>query len=58
MEILTFFVNFRLNQIQNCSVQIKKMKDGTFSFHLKKKNTSTEREQTMLDIKMYPLPLI
>ena len=31
------FVNFRLNQIQNCSVQIKKMKDGIFSFQLKKK---------------------
>ena len=26
------FVNFRLNQIQNCSGKIKKMKDGTFSF--------------------------
>ena len=36
MEILTFFVNFWLNQIQNCSVQIKKMKDGIFSFQLKK----------------------
>ena len=24
------FVNFRLNQIQNCSIQIKKMKDGMF----------------------------
>ena len=36
MEILTFFVYFRLNQIQNCSVQIKKMKDMTFSFQLKK----------------------
>ena len=28
MENLTFFVNFRLNQIQNCSIQIKKMKDN------------------------------
>ena len=35
MEILTVFVNFLLNQIQNCSIQIKKMKDG-FSFQLKK----------------------
>ena len=35
-----FFVNFRLNQIQNCSVQIKKMK---------KKTTSAEHYQTMLD---------
>ena len=30
------FVNFQLNQIQNCSVQIKKIKDGIFSFQLKK----------------------
>ena len=36
MEISTFFVNFRLNQIQNCSAQIKKMKDGIFRFQLKK----------------------
>ena len=32
MEILTIFVNFWLNLIQNCSVQIKKMKDMIFSF--------------------------
>ena len=38
VEISRVFVNFRLNQIQNCSVQIKKMKDGIFSFQLKKKN--------------------
>ena len=31
-----FFVNFQLNQIQNCSVQIKKIKDGRFSFQMKK----------------------
>ena len=31
-----FFVNFQLNQIQNCSVQIKKMKDRRFSFQMKK----------------------
>ena len=37
MEISTVFVNFWLNQIQNCSVQIKKMKDGIFSFQLKKR---------------------
>ena len=30
------FVNFQLNQIQNCSVQIKKIKDEIFSFQLKK----------------------
>ena len=36
MEISTFFVNFPLNQIQNCSVQIKKMKDEIFSFQSKK----------------------
>ena len=37
MEISTFFVNFWLNQIRNCFVQIKKMKDRIFSFQLKKK---------------------
>ena len=36
MKILMFFVNFWLNQIQNCSVQIKKMKDGIFTFQLKR----------------------
>ena len=36
MEILMVFVNFRLNRIQNCFVRIKKMKDGIFSFQLKK----------------------
>ena len=36
MEISTFFVNFWLNQIQNCSVEIKKLKDGIFCFQLKK----------------------
>ena len=36
MEILTVFVDFHLNQIQNCSVQMKKMKDEIFSFQLKK----------------------
>ena len=30
-------VNFYLNKIQNCSVQIKKMKGEIFSFQLKKK---------------------
>ena len=52
------FVNFWLNQIQNCSVQIKKMKDGIFiSFQLKK-NASPKRLQKMLDWKIYPLSLI
>ena len=37
MEILTFFVNFQLNQIKNYSVQIKKVKDKIFSFQFKKK---------------------
>ena len=32
------FFNFQLNQIQNFSGQIEKMKDGTFSFQFKKKN--------------------
>ena len=36
MEVATIFVNFRRNQIQNCSVQIKKMKDGILSFQFKK----------------------
>ena len=35
MEILTFFINFRLNKIQNSSAQIKKIKDVIFSFQLK-----------------------
>ena len=30
------FVNFHLHQIQNCFGQIKKMKNETFSFQLKK----------------------
>ena len=42
MEILMFFVNFRLNQIQNFSAQVKKMQDEIFSFQLKK-TTFTER---------------
>ena len=33
---MEFFLNFRLNQFQNCPIQIKKMKDGMFSFQLKK----------------------
>ena len=37
MKISAFFVNFQLNQIQNCYVQTKKMKNGIFSFQLKKK---------------------
>ena len=36
MKILPVFVNFWLNQIQNYSVQIKKVKDGIFSFPMKK----------------------
>ena len=35
IEISTVFVNFRLNQIQNCSVQVKIMKGGIFIFQLK-----------------------
>ena len=31
-----FFVNFWLNQIPHCFVQIKKVKDGIFRFQLKK----------------------
>ena len=47
------FINFRLNQIQNCSVQIKAMKDGIFSFQLEKKTSSAECLQMMLGLKMY-----
>ena len=36
------FCYFGLNQIQNFSVQIKKMKDRIFSFQLKKKNSSAQ----------------
>ena len=36
MDISIFFANFQQNQIENCSIQIKKMKDGIFSFQLKK----------------------
>ena len=39
MKISTFFVNFWLNQIQNCSIQINKMKDWIFSFQFKKQIT-------------------
>ena len=55
MDILTVFVNFHLNQIQNCTVHIKKMKDKIFSFQLKKL-ASAKRLQTMLDLQMYPSP--
>ena len=55
MEISTVFVNFHLNQIQNCSAQIKKMKDEIFSFQLKK-NTSAKRLHMILGLKMYPSP--
>ena len=48
MGISTVFANFRM---QNCSVQIKKIKDGIFSFQLKK-ITSAKRLQTILDLKM------
>ena len=55
-EILMVFVNFHLNQIHNCSVQIKKMKDEIFSFQLKKNLLLPNVYR--LDLKMYPLPLI
>ena len=50
------FVNFHQNQIEHFSVQIKKMKDEIFSFHLKKKLLLPNVKMTMLDLKMYPLP--
>ena len=49
------FVNFHLNQIQNCSVQIKKMKDEIFSFQLKKYIFLTFTDDTRL--KNVPPPL-
>ena len=46
MENLTFFVNFRLDQIQNCSIQIKKMKE---------KNTSKRAgEHTSKQVNFFP----
>ena len=57
MEILTAFVNFWLNQIQNCSVQIKKMKDGIFSFQLKKKNYFCQTFTNDARLKNVPPPL-
>ena len=36
IKILMFFVNFSLNEIQNCCGQKKKIKDGIFSFQFKK----------------------
>ena len=49
------FVNFQLHQIQNCFGQNKKQ-DNQLS--IEKKITSTKCLQTMLDLKMYPLPFI
>ena len=54
MKISMFFVNFQLHQIQNCSVQIKKMKDRIFSFQLKKTTSDELYQMTMLDIKNGP----
>ena len=42
-ENFDVFFNFRQNQIQNCFVQVKKMKGGIFSLQMKKKNASVER---------------
>ena len=53
-----FSYYFHINQIQIFSVQIQEVKDWTISFQLKKKITSAKRLQLMLDIKLYPLPLI
>ena len=49
------FVNFHLNQIQNCSVQIKKMKDEIFSLQLKKNIFLTFKDDARL--KNVPPPL-
>ena len=49
------FVNFWLNQIQNCSGQIKKMKDKIFSFQLKK-NYFCQTFTYDARLKMYPSP--
>ena len=58
IAISMFFVSFWLNQIQNCSVQIKKMKDRIFSFQLKKNyfcqmltaDARHKNELTLLDL--------
>ena len=58
IAISMFFVSFSLNQIQNCSVQIKKMKDRIFSFQLKKNyfcqmlttDARHKNELTLLDL--------
>ena len=55
-ENFKIFVNFWLTQIQNCSVQIKKMEDKIFSFQLKKNyfcRTSTDNGRH----ENVPLPL-
>ena len=51
------FVNFQLNQIQNYSVQIKKMKDRIFSFQLKKKNYFCQTFTDNARLKNVPPPL-
>ena len=53
---MTVFVNFHLNQIQNCSIQIKKMKDEIFSFQLKK-NYFCQTFTEVARLKNVPAPL-
>ena len=51
MKILMLFVNNQLSQIQNCSIQIKKMTARIFSFQMKKKHfwpTLTDIEMSFL----------
>ena len=50
------FINFHLYQIQNCFGQIKKMKDKTFSFQLKK-NYFHQMFTDDARLKNVPLPL-
>ena len=57
MKISMFFVNFWLNQILNCSVQIKKMKDGILSFQMKKKDYLCHMLTDNARHKNVPLPL-
>ena len=53
-----FFVNFPLIQIQNCSGQIKKMKDEILSFQLEKKYfCQTVSEDARLKNLPFPLDL-
>ena len=52
-----FFVNFWLNQIQNCSGQIKKVKDG-ISFLLKQKLLLLDKYIPFIASAFFPLNVL